>query len=150
MKRVGLLGVLMLLLLAAGCQVQNEESVETENVLEQTASVANLPGFLEYYPDNIVELYKGIPDFQEVLEQLPSYASNGEPGEFDNLYKAFIYEETEDGEVTWNDHGARCNACIDSAAYSIEAYETGKSIDEIKEKVITQYGEGKFEAATGE
>ena len=80
-----------LLLLAAGCQVQNSENVN-EDVYEETASTEAIPQFLEYYPDNIANLYKGIPDFQEVLEQLPSYDPNGDAGNLDNLYQSFIYE----------------------------------------------------------
>ena len=140
MKRFFVIGTAFIILLA-GCQTQTDQN-DNQDVLEETASVQNLPSFLEYYPDNIGNLYKGISDFQEVLEQLPSYDVNGEPGELDNLYQSFIYDQADDGTVTWNDHGARCNACIDSAAYSIEAWQNDKSIEEIREAVVNQYGEG--------
>jgi hypothetical protein len=140
MKRLFLTGLLMLSILV-GCQAQPEQ-VQEEDVHEETESAANLPSFLEYYPDNIGNLYKGIPDFREVLEQLPSYGVNGEPSDLDHLYQAFVYEQQEDGSITWNDHGARCNACIDSAAYSIEAWQNGTSIEEIREMIENQYGAG--------
>ncbi|TSB45788.1 PCYCGC motif-containing (lipo)protein [Alkalicoccobacillus porphyridii] len=140
MKRLVLIGVVLLFL--AGCQDQSGENAGNEDVYEETASTEILPDFLEYYPDNIANLYQGIPEFKEVLEELPSYDSNGNVGQLDNLYQSFIYEEEEDGAIVWNDHGARCNPCIDSAAYSIEASQNGKSIEEIRETVIRQYGDG--------
>lgn len=139
MKRLFITGFIVLSVLV-GCQAQPEQ-VE-EDVYEETASSANLPSFLEYYPDNIGNLYKGIPDFRDVLEQLPSFGVNGEASEYDHLYQAFVYEHQDDGSVIWNDHGARCNACIDSAAYSIEAWQNGKSVDEIREMIVNQYGDG--------
>ncbi|MDQ0205318.1 PCYCGC motif-containing (lipo)protein [Alkalicoccobacillus murimartini] len=141
MKWFVIIGVALLSILA-GCQSQPENSSDSTDVLEETASPENLPSFLEYYPDNIGNFYKGINDFQDMLEQLPSYDINGEPGELDNLYQSFIFEHTDEGSVIWNDHGARCNACIDSAAYSIEAWQNGTSIEEIREAIVTQYGEG--------
>ncbi|WP_110112199.1 PCYCGC motif-containing (lipo)protein [Bacillus sp. CGMCC 1.16541] len=127
---------------------QSKEAVHTEHeghsdIREETASVEEMPAFLTNHNDDMKVLYLAAAKHKELLENIPCYCgcSNELIGHRSN-YDCFIHETKENGAIVWDDHGTKCQVCLDIAAQAILDYKDGKSIQEIRSDVDKQYEEG--------
>ncbi|MCM3712641.1 PCYCGC domain-containing protein [Alkalihalobacillus oceani] len=134
------------LFLFGGCQSTEEShSIHTNelgDVREATVSPDSMPEFLTHYAEPIGAIYARVPDYQNVLEQMPCYCGCGESAGHRSSYDCFIYEHQEDGGLVWDDHGARCGVCLEIAHFSMELYDGGASLSEIRQFVDERYEEG--------
>ncbi|MFB9988240.1 PCYCGC motif-containing (lipo)protein [Bacillus benzoevorans] len=130
-----------------GAQSENEhDSSQQEYVLgdirEETQSADKLPNFLKEKPEEMQLIYAAAANHQELLESIPCYCGCADSiGHKDN-YDCFVNENKENGAVVWDDHGTKCGICQDIAAQSIQEYENGKDIKEIRSIIDEQYKEG--------
>lgn len=147
------------LLLLAACNSSNEatntqqentpaEQHETTHnhlsgdLQETTASRDILPDFLNDKSENLKLVYQVAGQATEVLEWMPCYCGCGESAGHQNNLNCFIAKVHEDGSVVWDDHGTRCQVCLDIAVESIKLHQDGKSLQEIRETIDERYKEG--------
>jgi hypothetical protein len=159
MKKIPiLLGCISLIL--AGCSSEKtiEEAIENNqhqshkhedkpaffqgDLREETASVKELPSFLEDKPENMVIIYSAAAQHKEVLENIPCYCGCGTSAGHKSSYDCFVHEKKEDGSLVWDDHGTRCGVCLEIAATSVIEFKNGKSVKEIRDLIDEVYKEG--------
>lgn len=109
---------------------------------EKTASVQDLPSFLDDKPEDMKVIYSAAAQHQEVLEQIPCYCGCGTSAGHRSSYQCFVHEVNEDGSIEWDDHGTRCGVCLEIAATSVIEYSKGKSVKEIRDLIDESYKEG--------
>ncbi|GAA4722181.1 PCYCGC motif-containing (lipo)protein [Brevibacillus fulvus] len=156
MKRAHLLclGVLAVSLLA-GCDgnqaeqqpAAHEHAAHTAyapngDLLETTASLDQLPSFLDHLDPQIVEAYKVAAANQDLLKTMPCYCGCGESAGHQHNGNCFIKEVNQDGSVVWDDHGTRCGTCMEIAVVSSQMKAEGKSAVEIRQFIDNAFKEG--------
>ncbi len=113
----------------------------------ETAGVDVLPEFLNNHHENMQILYKEVTNHTELLKHIPCYCGCGDSVGHDHNYHCFIYDNNENGAVVWDDHATRCQVCLDIAAESIAEFQSGQSIDEVRQLIEEKYeGQGYPEA----
>jgi hypothetical protein len=133
-----------------GCQSIDESSkghhssheMIMGDIREATVSAETKPAFLEHHHETIQDIYEQVPNYRDLLEQMPCYCGCGESVGHRNTYDCFIHEHKRDGSVVWDDHGAKCGVCLEIAHYSMELYDKGASIKEIRHFIDERYKEG--------
>ncbi|MFC0561792.1 PCYCGC motif-containing (lipo)protein [Halalkalibacter alkalisediminis] len=133
-----------------GCQSVNQASDEVHtgheisigDLHEITASTNEHPKFLDHYHESIVDIYKEVPHYQDLLEQIPCYCGCGGSVGHRHTYDCFISEHKEDGSVVWDDHGAKCGVCLEIALFSMELHDQGAGFEEIRNFIDERYKEG--------
>jgi len=132
-------------------QHQSDESSEhthshshshSGDIRETTQSIDHLPSFLKHFEEDMAVLYHQVANHRELLEQLPCFCGCGESVGHMNNYDCFVFENKEDGSITWDSHATKCGVCLEIAAVSISEYNRGKSIKEIREMVDEKYSNG--------
>lgn len=131
----------------AGCsnaqqEPGNHEQTASGDIREETESAEVLPNFLGDKPEEIKEIYLNAARNRELLEHIPCYCGCGESAGHQNSYDCFVAENKKDGAVVWDEHGTKCGVCLEIAATSIQDYQSGKSIKEIRKKIDETYKEG--------
>ncbi|WP_017728671.1 PCYCGC motif-containing (lipo)protein [Halalkalibacterium ligniniphilum] len=135
----------------SGCQnaqVTEEEehdghhSMMMGDIQETTASAEVLPTFLDDYHESITPIYERVPHYQDLLETMPCYCGCGESVGHRSSYDCFVHAQTEDGEITWDDHGAKCGVCLEIAHASMNLYDEGMSPQDIRQLIDKTYSEG--------
>ncbi|HBZ82505.1 MULTISPECIES: PCYCGC domain-containing protein [Brevibacillus] len=109
---------------------------------ELTASVDQLPKFLDNQDPVIIESYKIAGANRELLKSIPCYCGCGESAGHMHNGNCFIKEEKSDGSIVWDDHGTRCGVCMEIAVISSKLKQAGKSTKEIREYIDNNYKEG--------
>jgi hypothetical protein len=138
---IGLLGIL------AGCSSNQEEEAHHDHTAangdlrEETASVDTLPSFLDDKDDNMKLIYSSAAKNPELLQYIPCYCGCGDSAGHESNLNCFVYEIKGD-KVVWDDHGTRCQVCLEIAAESIVKYKNGESIKQIRNFIDEQYNEG--------
>ena len=112
------------------------------DIQEETESTEVLPGFLKDRPEQMQAVYKAAALNEDVLSSIPCYCGCGDSAGHKSSLNCFVAGIKEDGAVVWDDHGTRCNVCIDIAAESIAQFKDGKSLIEIREYIDNKYKEG--------
>ncbi|WP_400164352.1 PCYCGC motif-containing (lipo)protein [Brevibacillus sp. TJ4] len=148
---IALLGASLL----AGCGTADNASVHGDghghdhvhhtangDLQEQTASVDQLPSFLDNQDPVVVESYKIAAANFELLSTIPCYCGCGESAGHKHNGNCFIKEELPDGSIVWDDHGTRCGVCLEIAVISSKLKEAGKSDLEIRNYIDSQYQQG--------
>ncbi|KMJ56261.1 lipoprotein [Bacillus sp. LL01] len=153
MKKLGLfLALILLVFPVVGCQshdMEEEAMVDHANhnmvmgdLHEKTAAAEELPTFLANHHEAIGDIYERTPHYQDLLEHIPCYCGCGESVGHRSTFDCFIHERGEDGSVVWDDHGAKCGVCLEIAHASMELYDNGTSVDEIRDLIDERYKEG--------
>ncbi|MDE5414980.1 PCYCGC motif-containing (lipo)protein [Alkalihalobacterium chitinilyticum] len=154
MKRLSIISLFFLLMASflAGCgqdQTTNHQGHEVghveqfkEDTRETTASIEELPNFLEHYHSNIIDIYERVPYYQDLLEHIPCYCGCADYVSHRHTYDCFVHEHFENGNVQWDDHGARCGVCLEIAHYSMKYYDEGVSPLQIRQIIDEMYKEG--------
>ncbi|PLR77249.1 hypothetical protein CU633_11945 [Bacillus sp. V3-13] len=115
---------------------------ENGDLRELTSSAEELPVFVHDKHEQVQMIYGEAAKHQELLEWIPCYCGCAESGNHQNTYDCFVYENRENGEVVWDDHGTKCGTCLDTAAESIQQYNEGKNVKEIRDYIDEKYKDG--------
>ncbi len=142
----------------SGCGNESKESAGSENTettqheehqqhtladkREETESSDTLPSFLIDKPEDMQLIYAAAAKHQALLENIPCYCGCGKEAKHQNNYDCFIFENKENGSVTWDDHGTKCGVCLEIAAQAVVDYNKGKSIEDIRQEIDDKYKEG--------
>lgn len=126
---------------------QNDSNHITHNHLsgdlqEQTASAKILPGFLDNQSKDIRLVYQVAGQATDILKWMPCYCGCGESAGHQSNLNCFIAEIHDDGSIVWDDHGTRCQVCLEIAVESVNLYQQGKSLKEIRTIIDEKYKEG--------
>jgi len=152
MKKLYILFVFALLLSA--CSGESSESGQTEvhhdnhlrhnplsGDLQESTSVGKLPSFLQEKDEHIAAVYKIAYEYADVLEWIPCYCGCGETAGHRSSLNCFV-AEIRDEEVLWDDHGTRCNVCMEIAVEAAKLSKEGRSLKEIRNYIDEKYKEG--------
>jgi outer membrane murein-binding lipoprotein Lpp len=153
MKRKQLLSIgLLAAALLAGCNAQDnnheghhsahQQHAPNGDLQELTASVEQLPSFLNNLDPRIVEAYKIAAANRDLLKWIPCYCGCGESAGHQHNGNCFIKEEKADGSIVWDDHGTRCGTCLEIAVVSAKLKQEGKSVKEIRQFIDNAFKEG--------
>ncbi|MGG3449944.1 PCYCGC motif-containing (lipo)protein [Domibacillus aminovorans] len=108
---------------------------------EATASITDLPAFLDDKDENMRAIYLAAAKHADVIKQMPCYCGCGESAGHTSNLNCFI-ADANDHEVVWDDHGTRCGVCLEIAATTAVMTEEGKSVDTIRTWIDNTYSEG--------
>ncbi|MGO0058548.1 PCYCGC motif-containing (lipo)protein [Brevibacillus fluminis] len=139
---------LVALSLLTGCAGQDSAAQHQSHQLpngdlqEVTASITTLPTFLDKVEPQIKDIYQIAAGVQDVLKSIPCYCGCGESAGHLHNGNCFIKEVKQDGSVVWDDHGTRCNTCMEIAVISAKMTKDGKTPKEIRTYIDQQYKEG--------
>ncbi|MBM7703124.1 PCYCGC motif-containing (lipo)protein [Metabacillus iocasae] len=122
---------------------QHKQHEAHGDIREETASMDEMPSFLQQHNDDMKALYVAAAKHKEVLENIPCYCGCADEaiGHRSN-YDCFVHETKENGAIVWDDHGTKCQVCLDIAAQSILDFKDGKVMKEIRNDIDEQYKEG--------
>lgn len=112
------------------------------DIREETASMSKLPTFLNDKPENMQNVYAAAGQHKKLLEQMPCYCGCGASVGHKNNYDCFVHENESDGKVVWDDHGTKCQVCLEIAAEAITESQNGKSDADIRKMIDEKYKEG--------
>jgi hypothetical protein len=106
---------------------------------ETTSSVDILPTFLDDQQSVIRDAYLIAGRHPDVLDWIPCYCGCGMSAGHQSSKQCFIHQINDDGTVVWDDHGSRCDLCINIAVESVLLHKQGFSLKEIRNKIDTTY-----------
>ncbi|MDM5332706.1 PCYCGC motif-containing (lipo)protein [Ureibacillus composti] len=115
---------------------------------EVTASAEELPKFLDSKHEDIRLVYQVAGKATDILQWMPCYCGCGDSAGHRSNLNCFISETREDGSIVWDDHGTRCQVCLEIAVESVQLYQDGKSLKEIREAIDAKYSNGQYAAPT--
>ncbi|WP_431026832.1 PCYCGC motif-containing (lipo)protein [Lysinibacillus sp. LZ02] len=114
----------------------------TGDIQEETKSADILPSFLDEQTDLMRATYQIAGQAPDILQWMPCYCGCGESAGHKSNLNCFVQEIKEDGSVVWDDHGTRCNVCVEIALSSAKMHQEGKSLKEIRQAIDEYYKEG--------
>ncbi|GAA0372451.1 PCYCGC motif-containing (lipo)protein [Bacillus horti] len=112
------------------------------DIREETSAAHILPVFLTDKHEMLQQTYQAVALNQELLEHIPCYCGCGDTVGHKSSLECFVYQQNEDGSIVWDDHGTKCNVCVEIALRSMVEYNEGKSIAEIRDMIDNSYKEG--------
>ena len=119
-----------------------QKHVPNGDLQEVTASASILPAFLDDKSEDMRLVYQMAGTATDIIKWMPCYCGCGESAGHGSNLNCFIDEIREDGSVVWDDHGTRCQVCLDIAVQSVMMTQDGKSLKEIREFIDENYKEG--------
>ncbi|MEF3311164.1 PCYCGC motif-containing (lipo)protein [Paenibacillus sp. GYB004] len=120
----------------------DHSKVVSGDIQEKTASLQQLPSFLDKQREEIRIAYRVAAQAADVLRSMPCYCGCGESVGHKSNEDCFIQEINSDGSVVWDDHGTRCGVCMQIAVTSYQLKEQGKSVKEIRQIIDETYQKG--------
>ncbi|MGG1877505.1 PCYCGC motif-containing (lipo)protein [Paenibacillus cisolokensis] len=109
---------------------------------EVTASIEELPTFLDGAVSEMRTIYALAAQVSDVLEYMPCYCGCGDSAGHQSNLNCFIHEIREDGSVEWDDHGTRCGVCLDIAVESALMRSDGMHLSDIRAAIDEKYKTG--------
>ncbi|GIP40262.1 hypothetical protein J31TS4_35420 [Paenibacillus sp. J31TS4] len=109
---------------------------------ETTDSLKTLPSFLNGQQAEITAAYRVAAATADLLDYIPCYCGCGQSAGHKSNKNCFISEVKSDGTVVWDDHGTRCDVCINIAVMSAKMKEAGKTYMEIRTEIDKAFGKG--------
>ncbi|GAB6989239.1 PCYCGC motif-containing (lipo)protein [Paenibacillus pini] len=157
--RLAVIGLMLTSIMITGCSTKEEAAheVETHNVqqtaangdLQETTSGADkLPGFLDQQPEILQTAYSTAASVKDILVNIPCYCGCGESAGHNSNLNCFIKEVKPDGSIVWDDHGTRCDVCVNTTMTTAELHKQGKSVKEIRAIIDQTYGNGQYAKPT--
>ncbi|MGD8192518.1 PCYCGC motif-containing (lipo)protein [Brevibacillus ginsengisoli] len=123
-------------------QPGHQQHAPNGDLQETTASIKQLPNFLNTVDPQIKEVYRIAGDNLDVLKWMPCYCGCADSAGHEHNAHCFVKEVQADGSVVWDDHGTRCGTCMEIAAISAKMKQEGKSLKEIRNTIDDQYKTG--------
>jgi len=120
----------------------HQEHLPNGDLQEATASISQLPTFLDKVDPQIKEVYRIAGENNELLQSMPCYCGCGESAGHNHNGNCFINEVKSDGTVVWDDHGTRCGVCMEIAFVSSKMKKEGKTDKEIRTFIDEHYKDG--------
>lgn len=152
MKTKALLMVFIasLVLAACGSSPESEHIVRLPNgdTQETTSSVDELPTFLDGHSEEMRLVYALAGQSADLLQWIPCYCGCGESAGHRSSKNCFVKDIHEDGSVIWDDHGTRCNICLQIAVESVQMKMNGASDLEIRHFIDEKYSQAGLAAPT--
>ncbi|MED1438010.1 PCYCGC motif-containing (lipo)protein [Aeribacillus composti] len=146
MKAKQLLVLLFITIIISACSSNKEQSniehAPNGDLWETTASRDELPTFLNEYSENIQFIYQAAGKSTELLQWIPCYCGCGDHAGHRSSLNCFVKQVNQNGSVVWDDHGTRCNVCLEIAAVAIKMKQDGKTVKEIRQYIDEKYKEG--------
>ncbi len=121
---------------------EHQQYAPNGDLQETTASIKQLPTFLDKVDLRIKDIYRVAGDHLDVLQWIPCYCGCAESANHLNNANCFVKEVKADGSVVWDDHGTRCGTCMEIAATSVQMKMEGKSTKEIRNYIDDHYKSG--------
>jgi len=146
-RKLSLLVLICSMLVLAACGSKPETHASQKHAAngdlqETTVNVSTLPSFLDNKPDILRQAYEIAAENAELLEWIPCYCGCGRSAGHKNNKNCFVKEIQGDGSVVWDDHGTRCNVCVETAVISAKLKAEGKSDLEIRQLIDEKYKTG--------
>ncbi|WP_153733376.1 PCYCGC motif-containing (lipo)protein [Sporosarcina obsidiansis] len=132
----------------AEAEAGHVEHLANGDLQEVTASANVLPSFLDGKPEDMRLVYQVAGKATDILQYMPCYCGCGESAGHESNMNCFIDEVREDGSIVWDDHGTRCQVCLEIAVKSVQMKQDGKSLKEIRDAIDTEYGNGNYAKPT--
>ena len=123
-------------------EVGQHHQLPNGDLQEVTASVTELPKFMDDKPEDMRLIYQVAGTATDILDYIPCYCGCGESADHKSNKNCFIDEVREDGSVVWDDHGTRCQACLEIAVQSVKMTQEGKTLTEVRNFIDETYKEG--------
>ncbi|MGZ4112805.1 MAG: PCYCGC motif-containing (lipo)protein [Tumebacillaceae bacterium] len=120
----------------------NQQMEPGGDILETTASYTALPSFLKNADPKIVQAYQVAAKNLELLQSMPCYCGCGESVGHTSNASCFVKGKTSDGKIIWDDHGTKCDTCMEIAVTSAKMKQEGKTTLEIRNFIDNKYKEG--------
>lgn len=120
----------------------SQHQLANGDIQEVTASVKDLPTFLDGKSNELRTIYALAAQVKDVLPWIPCYCGCGESAAHESNLNCFIDEVKEDGSIVWDDHGTRCGVCLDIAVEAAKMDSDGKSLIEIRNAIDEKYKTG--------
>lgn len=117
-------------------------AAENGDLRERTASLSDLPGFLDDQSEPVRLAYRAAAVVRGTLQWIPCYCGCGDSAGHRSNLDCFIHEVKSDGSVVWDDHGTRCGVCVDIALVSAQMKSEGRPDAEIREAIDAAYRNG--------
>ena len=127
---------------AASSEFGHAHQLANGDLQEKTKSYHVLPSFLKDKPKPMVDVYQAAAQNADLLQWIPCYCGCGGSAGHLSSMNCFVKEIGQDGAVTWDDHGTRCNVCLSIAATSIKMKQEGKSVKEIRAYIDQSHSKG--------
>lgn len=143
-----LTGLALFVLLAACGKDNSKDDASAAHIMpngdrqEETASLADMPGFLDGLPETVRLAYAAASKLQDTLIYIPCYCGCGQTAGHKSNLDCFIAGVREDGTVIWDDHGTGCGVCQQIALQAASMKRQGHSVLEIRKFVDDTYKEG--------
>ncbi|TCP55512.1 uncharacterized protein with PCYCGC motif [Tumebacillus sp. BK434] len=112
------------------------------DIQEVTAGAKSYPQFLIKTNTKIKQSYAAAIDNLDVLKNMPCYCGCGDHAGHKSNAECFVKDVRANGEVVWDDHGTRCDTCMNIALESAELKKEGKTVKEIRTIIDNKYKEG--------
>lgn len=112
------------------------------DIQETTASLDVLPSFLDRLSEKVVLAYQASAITRDTLAWIPCYCGCGGSAGHESNLNCFIAEVNEDGSVVWDDHGTRCDVCVNTVLQTVQMKQEGKTIKEIRTAIDDAYRVG--------
>lgn len=125
-----------------GAHDHDHERLPNGDIQEETSSIEELPFFLDKHNQDMKNIYLIAANHQELLESIPCYCGCSISANHRDNYDCFVHENRKDGSIVWDDHGTKCQVCLNIAAESAIMYSEGKTIKEIRSYIDEKYKEG--------
>ncbi|OXM87365.1 PCYCGC motif-containing (lipo)protein [Paenibacillus rigui] len=137
---------LLLTITACGSKPASHEheahQLANGDIQETTKSVQVLPSFLDKKDPQMKQIYQLAASHADLLQWIPCYCGCGESAGHQSNQNCFVKEIRQDGSVVWDDHGTRCNVCLEIAVYSVKMKQEGKTDKEIRSFIDSKYQKG--------
>jgi hypothetical protein len=140
--------IIICIFVLAACSNKKESSshqlhtTANGDTQEATSSISVLPSFLINQRTEIRQVYQIAAENIDVLQWIPCYCGCGESAGHKSNQNCFIKEVQSDGTVIWDDHGTRCETCMEIALQTAVLKKQGKTNKEIRTLIDETYNEG--------
>lgn len=123
-------------------EVGQQKQLANGDLQEVTASATELPAFMDNKSEEMRLIYQVAGSATDILDYIPCYCGCGESADHKSNKNCFVDEIREDGSVVWDDHGTRCQACLEIAVQSVRMTQEGKTLTEVRNFIDEAYKEG--------
>ncbi|VDG97891.1 Uncharacterised protein [Lysinibacillus sphaericus] len=122
--------------------IGEEKQLPNGDLQQVTASAEELPAFLDDKSDDLQLVYQVAGSAEDILKYMPCYCGCADSADHGSNLNCFVDEIRKDGSVVWDDHGTRCDVCVEIAVKSVTMAQEGKSLKEIRKTIDTNYNKG--------